>query len=121
MRNEYKESETIHITDVLSIYEARNILVDRGIHFTRVYHHPIVSRRYYGVGRDEVEDGIHYYFSDDDGNIVAYWTRIMNHLNINEVGKKTMVGKQWMENTANHYVAPNPCPKENITISTDGV
>jgi hypothetical protein len=112
---EYKENGATHMMDVRGIHEAREILVERGIHFTRVYHHPIVSRRYYGAGRDEVEDGLHYYFSDDDGNIVAYWTRIMNHLSIND-GAKTMVGKPWMERSVPFHIAPNPCLKEKHII-----
>lgn len=116
MRSEYIEYGATHITGVECLGHARDILVQRGVYFYQVYHHPIKTRRYYTDGYD-VEDGLHYYFSDDDGNIVAYWTRIMNHLSINEMGKKVTVSKEWMWNTARACIASNPCPKENDTIS----
>ena len=80
-RTEYVEYGDIHSTDI-TYHQAIQELQNRSVIFTQIYHHPIITRRFYNEGKINVETGIHIYFADKDNKEVAYWTRIMNHLTI---------------------------------------
>ena len=67
------------ISNVTSVSQAIQILLERGIEFVDIAETPIYCKIYYS-NRIERKDSVHKYFMNEQNKDVAYYTPIMNTL-----------------------------------------